>query len=58
MAMEKKILKKNKINEDFYKDLDKKTRYQGNCSCLGMVVALIALGVVIFLIFSYLYLNK
>ncbi len=56
--MEKEKSIKTKGSEDFYKNLDKKTKYQGNCSCLGMVVLLIALGVIIFLVFSYFYLNK
>jgi hypothetical protein len=57
MAIKKKS-KVSEVNDDFYNDLDKKTKYQGNCSCLGMVIALISVGVVIFLIFSYFYLNK
>lgn len=55
--MEKNKLEKNTENK-FYNELDKKTRYQGNCSCLGMLVLLIALGVIIFLVFSYFYINK
>lgn len=50
--------KNNESSSGFYLDLDKKTKYQGNCSCLSMVVFLILVGVVIFFIFSYFYLNK
>lgn len=54
--MEKK--NKDKNSNDFYQDLDKNTRFQGNCSCLGLFLILIAVSVILFFFFSYFYLNK